>query len=504
MASSSAVNGAASTSTAELRQRYQEASRAFLIRDYPSTASALHEGLQLVPDVAQGAWFKAVAAGKAIPADVDLRRRLEILQITFLATLRSSPVPALAGGGHLAPLLELPPARLIKALWHSLANSTSSAGLLDVKSEPADVDILPTPSAAFIHPSLAVSLTLAALKLDEPRLARQVAEAWFGSVDGQVEKLVWEVAGQEGFDLEGECPLDGVRGGSGIEMSGSSILGGPPTRESKGEQARKAVVRGWLKLLDLLVLHVLPSLGEWEAAGDFVRLQGQENGGWVLDERVEASLRHLDEMQQEQARAAAARIQRQKDLDAAKAEKKRESRTSQHPGKDKSKGKSRETSPGESSSGGSSPNSSPTKTSGSGSRRSRSKSTSPAQRSKPRSSPPLASTSFGGLRSHISSYLARPSPSATATQHGDAYPPPPLSRSPISALVSYLRYHYYADPLRMLSVIAFVFAFLTWARRRMLVRRARGEKGIGLGEVLKLVGAKVGETVRMATKVTAL
>ncbi|GAA6015726.1 hypothetical protein JCM10207_008776 [Rhodosporidiobolus poonsookiae] len=498
MASSSSAAPLASSSLSEARQLYNQASRAFIVRDWSGTASLLHDAYLAVPPAPVEAWVESVVRGNSgiLPA-VDLRRRLDILKITFLATARSSPSSS-NGTNSLSKLLELPPDELIKALWHSAI----SAG--DSPAESTTADILPTPAAAFLHPSLANALTFAALKLDDPRAARAIAEAWFGSVDAEVEKLVWETSAQ--IDLAADFPLDavGTANGSTGGMSGSSFLGGSGgasgAARSKNEEARRALVGGWLKLLDVLVLHVLPQLGEYEAAGDFVRLQGVENGGWVPDERVEAALRRLTEIPQEEAQADAARLQRQKDLDAAAGERKRDARHAARA--DKGKGKARDSSPTTSS--GSSSGSSPKKGgSGSGSSRrtTRSKSTSPAQGATPRPSPPLPSTSgFAGLRSSLSTYLGRPSP----TEAGDAYPPPPLSRSPFAAVLSYFRYHYSTDPIRMVSVIAFLFAFLTWARRRIVLRRGRGESGLGVRDMLRVVGGKVGETVKMATRVTAM
>ncbi|GAA6028664.1 hypothetical protein JCM8097_007337 [Rhodosporidiobolus ruineniae] len=516
MASSTlTVNGTssrASSSTSELRQRYNAASRAFLVRDFASTASALQQGLQLAPTPTPEAWFTAVVNGQPIPADVDLRRRLEILQVTLLATVRSSASPAISSLSNLDPLLQLLPSRLIKALWDTLITPASPDAAAE-KSDDSDA-ILPTPSAAFLHPSLAVALVLAALKLDEPRAARQVAEAWFGSVDAEVERVVWETAAT--LDLGEEFPLDAVGSGSGSSsggaggMSGSSILGAAnsaaaPAGRSKADEAKKALVGGWLKLLDLLVLHVLPKLGEWEAAGDFVRLQGVENGGWVPDERVEAALHRLDDLQREEVHSAALRAERQKELDAARAGKKRDTRTNGRGSTGAVKSKARETSPATtSSSSGSSPGASPKKgRRGTGGSKGSTPSTSAGQT--PRSSPPLAqngaSTGLGGLRSSLPSYLGGASSSSSNSSSSTTSPRP---ASPISSFISYLHYQYASDPLRILSVFVFLFAFSTWARRRLVSRRARGESGLGLASVLRVAVGKVGETVRMATKVTAL
>ncbi|GAA5907880.1 hypothetical protein JCM8208_001971 [Rhodotorula glutinis] len=513
------MNGTASSSTAELRQHYNAATRAFLVRDYPSTASSLHDGLALVHDVPQRAWFDAVQGGSPVPLEVTLKRRLDVLQVTFLATVRASP-GALAPSTALQPLLDLPPADLVKSLWSNLvappvpANAPATA-----LAVPSPDDMLPTPTAAYLHPSLAVALVLAALKLDEPRLARQVAEAWLGSVDDEVEALVDETAREEEWDEQGEWALDAVGAGAGAgvgagsaSMSGSGLLAGGGAGAAR-QDPRRQLVGAWLKLVDLLVLHVLPQLGEWDAAGDFVRMLGVENGGWVPDARVEAALVRLTDIQRDQVQLAAARAQRQKDLDAARAAAASSSSSSKRrstSGSGSDKGKSRaarEGSPthsGDSGSSASSPN-------GKKSRRRAGDEAAGGGRASA-SSPGASgvagggeSQGFAGLRDSLSSYLApRDAPAAQR-------PPPSSSSSsvvkrggPLRALGRYLAEHYAADPVRLLSAVLFAFAFVTWARRRVVHRRARGESGLGVGDVLRLMGARVGDTFGMMTRITAM
>lgn len=295
-AAAAATSPRASSSTTELRQHYNAATRAFLVRDYTATASSLHDALALVSHVPQRAWFDSLQAGTPVPLEVTLKRRLDVLQVTFLATVRSSP-GALSPSPALTPLLELPPADLVKALWSDLVRppaATPQPGRNAAASSTPPSDILPTPTASHLHPSLAVALVLAALKLDEPRLARAVAEAWLGSVDEEVEALVDETARDavewgEGAEGAAEFALDAV-GAAGASMGASGVLpggagaGAGPARQ---HDPRRQLLAAWLKLVDLLALHVLPQLGEWDAAGDFVRMQGVENGGWVPDARVE-------------------------------------------------------------------------------------------------------------------------------------------------------------------------------------------------------------------------
>lgn len=280
------------TSTAAARQLYQQATRAFLVRDYPTAATCLHDGSKHVEAVRPDAWFAALQSNShAVPANIEVRRRLDILKVTLIATVRSSPA-SLSPAPQWTSLLELDPDQLVGALWSDLIGAgatTSSAG------KPGD--IVPTPAAAHLHPSLAVSLALAALKLEAPKAARAVAEAWFGSVSEEVEILAADYAtsGQVDWQSGDEFPLDQVAGGSSSGartapgLSASSTLGTASPAGRSDSPVVRALVASWLKLLDLLVFHILPKLGEWDAAGDFVRLQSQENGGWVPDVRVEVS-----------------------------------------------------------------------------------------------------------------------------------------------------------------------------------------------------------------------
>ncbi|CEQ41580.1 SPOSA6832_03335 [Sporobolomyces salmonicolor] len=487
------INGLPS-SLAAARKHYNAATRSFLVRDYPATASSLQDALSALPPVAPDAWFRALEQSGPRPAEIDLKRRCDILQITFLATVRSS-ASALSPAPHLSSLLQLPPAALIKALWSSALQSSASSSEPSA-SEPGE--ILPSPRAAFLHPSIAIALTLAALKVDEPRLARSVAEAWLGSAGAEVERVVWEAS--QAIDWATELPLDGV-GASGGNLSSSSVLGG---KDKDKPDSKKTLVGAWIKLLDLLVLHVLPKLGEWEAAGDFVRLQGVENGGWIPDERVEATLLRLTQLQQEEAATTAFRMQRHQELEAAKAAAKRESRSSAKD-RDKGKGRVREGSPKSGGgSGGDSPASSPGKKSSRGQHSSGKSAVSPASSPPSRSPTVPPASGFAGLRSSLSSYLARPPPSSSSSLSATSTTAtPPSSKNPFSAVASYFRYHYSTDPVRLLSLICFFLALTTWMRRRFSLRRGRAEGGgLRIGDGVRLVLGKVAETARMATKVT--
>ena len=241
-----------------LRSTYSQAGRTFLLRDYAATATALVQATSSPRPIDSDAWFTALSTANELP-ELELHRKVDILHITFLATVHSSPPSALPA--PIASLVSLSAPDLLTSLWSTALHASTP-----------HTEILSTPDAAFLHPSLAIALTLAALKLDEPRLARAIAEAWFGSVSEEVERVIEEESARidwSEFGLE--------------EGMTASRVGGWKDKVDR----RRQLVASWLRLLDLLVLHVLPKLGEWEAAGDFIRLQGVENGGWVPDDRVE-------------------------------------------------------------------------------------------------------------------------------------------------------------------------------------------------------------------------
>lgn len=136
---------------------------------------------------------------------------------------------------------------LIEKLWKDLLLPYTGA-----EGEGEDGgEIVATSRAREIHPSLATTLGLSAMKLGEVRLAKEVCESWFGSVGEEMEKKLLE-GGTEG-----------------------------------------KLMKSWIKLWELLVLHVLPQLEEWDAAGDWCLAQKPENGGWLDDALVEVRLFYL-------------------------------------------------------------------------------------------------------------------------------------------------------------------------------------------------------------------
>jgi hypothetical protein len=141
-------------------------------------------------------------------------------------------------------------------------------------------------------------LCLAALKLQQPSFAKQVAETWLNSIqtrndddEQEIEKLCFKELQQSDFNWELEIPLDGMSMSTSTSMGGSNILSSSESSSSSSlNEGRRQLTKSLIKLIDLLVLHVYPRLQEWEQAQDFIRLQSQENGGWLPDQRVDVSV----------------------------------------------------------------------------------------------------------------------------------------------------------------------------------------------------------------------
>jgi len=251
---------------------YAEGTRAFLSRDFVKTASCLHLARPKTTRQSDE-WFRLLQSREPNELElnaVGLEQRIAVLEITLLATAHATAQPAsLPWPAHFAALFALTPKQLLEAVWVNLFAEPASP-------PPA---ILASPAAGFVHPSLAATLVLAALKLGEPDSARALAEAWFGSVAGEVDDVIADAAGRA--DLGAEFPVAGQG-----TIGSSQVLPKPGAKPDPAKQ----LLGAWVKLHDLLCLHVLPRLGEWEAAADAVNAQAVENGGFVPHGRVDVSL----------------------------------------------------------------------------------------------------------------------------------------------------------------------------------------------------------------------
>lgn len=130
---------------------------------------------------------------------------------------------------------------------------------------------------------------------------------------------------------------------------------------------------------------------------------------------------------------------------------------------------------------------------------------------------PKPTLSFSSLRSTFSAYLRRPSSSPVSSAIATTPPFYTLltSFSP-SSLLSYIKHHATIDPIRFVSLLFTVFALSSWLRKRLLLggggggvtmRRgtnARTTDGTSLKSMVGFMAGRVGETIKMATKVTSL
>ncbi|KAK4055046.1 hypothetical protein OIO90_003387 [Microbotryomycetes sp. JL221] len=509
----------------ELKQAYKAASGAFLVRDYVLAAQHLSRAKAFLPATAttkpiglDSSWVTNLEQGKDI-VEYDLQRKLVILETTYLATVLSStsnrPNPANVPS-DVAKWLRMSPSTLLPSLWLSWLEPQAQS------SDGAQVnDILPSASAAYLHPSLVVALTLGALKLGETKAARAILDSWFATVAEDLDKLAWQQSSSVDWSTEFVVDQDT----QAMTMSSSVMIGSAaaqgtstPVSKDRSASAKQALLASWIKAMDLQALHVLPKLGEWEAAEDFVRLQSVENGGWVPENRInvgsDALLAHIRQLQEQDAQLASSRIERSKQLEANRLAASMSASSSTISEKDKrgksSKGKAKagsltsqtrsssanKSNPSRSSSSSSevsSPQSSPTKRSSSKAR----DSTMTTDTSR-RSDSPSQLTGFAAMRESLLNYLNSSSSTRRATSSSSSSL---LARLPLRSLIQ-------DDPFRLLSLVCLLFAFTSWIRRR----RKMGQRTLpsvmnaasGIRHSLVLVGSKMVEFVRMGTKVTQL
>ncbi|SGZ13088.1 BQ5605_C028g10547 [Microbotryum silenes-dioicae] len=506
-----------SAASASIKSYYRAATSAFLIRDYGHTSQSLHSAQQVLFVSASVSsapppsdWVHTLAESNTIPPKVEWARKLTIFEITFLATCRSHPLSTPAtSSSALHPThqyyIDLPVDALIPTLWSRL--------ILQDPTGSSSTNIHASPLASCVHPSLVVALALAALKLDQPRQARAALEAYLGSISEELESLIEGAA--RSVDWAIEFQLD--------ETMSMSIHGhhntthAPNNLSSSGilhphMDPTRALLASWLKVVDLLSLHVLPRLGQWEAAGDSIRLQSVENAGWIGDVRLDAALHRLAALQREEIEQSASRGQRiraQKEAVAtaaaasalameqqqaaqrrARANDKGNARAVTNEGMAKPPPHAQRQSSSDLSSKGSPGSSSKSSHNGHGRH-------SAGSRSSAAPDSHASETGFAAMRSSLTSYLSQAVPSTSTTTSSALS----SNRSLSTALFESLKGH---DPVRLLSTVCVAFAFITWVRRTTARRRADGKGGLGVVEGLWTVVGKLGEVVKMGTKVTQL
>lgn len=261
--------------TSSVKQLYRSAGKAFVLRDFESTGVLLDQAFRaseaLAKESSEG-WLQRLMSGEEEEEESEeVRRKLEILRITFFATVRGSSADAsslfASTPRSIAQVLELETDKMLELLWEE-------------QSGEKGVGISTSVGGGKVHPSIVIALVLAALKMNAPRSARSIAEAWFEASNGEeIDTLLFDTARSSLVDLTVDFTIEES------SMSNSVVI--LPGGQTKVGRAK--LLGSWMRLMDLLTLFVLPKLGEWEAAQDFVRAQGVENGGWVPEPRIEVS-----------------------------------------------------------------------------------------------------------------------------------------------------------------------------------------------------------------------
>ncbi|KAF9563214.1 hypothetical protein CPC08DRAFT_706140 [Agrocybe pediades] len=196
---------------ATLRSLYTRAARAFVIKDIPLTYSLLRSAFDLLD-----------APQKPLDSLSDLRRKWDILRITFESTVYISPPPSTEIlPESLRTLLSDSPQSLATSIYNrSLALFTPSVG-------NAQKAVL---NAAYLPVQVLTTLIYCSLKLDASDVGRIMVEDWLAH-------------------REPHYSLD--------------------------DQSSNVETEGYVKVLDLYCLHILPRLEQWEYAKEFLEYESE-------------------------------------------------------------------------------------------------------------------------------------------------------------------------------------------------------------------------------------
>lgn len=271
----------------QVRSRYREAARAFVNADLETTLVAIEAALAALSaaDTSPN-WIDLLSEefpSPSVPLH-DQRRKVVILFVTLIATCRATAERDLSKAVKTSPLYHP---------YSSLSPEAASTRLFDATlpyftsspSPSSDPLPLPSPEAGFLPPSVIVALTLGALKLQAPRAAKAICEAWLGSLPEQAETLL-EAEG-DAYDSSSSTTTSA----SSLTASSLSLsVTSTPSNEAGGGSPKRNALLSYERILELYALHVLPGLGAWEEAEEWVKLLARENGGWARVGKVEVRL----------------------------------------------------------------------------------------------------------------------------------------------------------------------------------------------------------------------
>ncbi|KAF8650080.1 hypothetical protein AX16_005423 [Volvariella volvacea WC 439] len=219
------ISKSSKSKVATLDALYKRASRAFIHRDFALTYSLIHEAFTQLPPLATLAGV-SYPASKHTPNDTATRRKWDILRISLESTFYTSPPAAstlITPGADLRALRALlveSPQTVVTNAWKRSLELFAPFGA--------------RPSAEFVPSQILQTLTYASLKTDCPDVGRTIIEEW----------------------LTRRSNLSSDVGLGGLEST------------SHGDD-------GYEKILELYCLQVLPKLGQWEYAQEFLRYESE-------------------------------------------------------------------------------------------------------------------------------------------------------------------------------------------------------------------------------------
>ncbi|MBW0540188.1 hypothetical protein O181_079903 [Austropuccinia psidii MF-1] len=234
----------------------------------------------------------------------QLDRKFQILKITYLASIASQPASEnikelirnhldsveddhqVKYFNELLSLLNLPSDQLIHSLWSSLHQADSN-------SINSSLTPLASPDLATIHPSIVTAISLASIKLNLPRIGKQICEAWLGSLDDQtLDYLDWL------FQSSHSPPSSSI--------SITNQLHSTPSKRPSSD-----IRYSYERLIEVYCVQILSRLDEREFAIGFVQNQNRQLGGILSVDTVQNILDALDQQQAHQSYLINLAIQKQ-------------------------------------------------------------------------------------------------------------------------------------------------------------------------------------------------
>jgi hypothetical protein len=209
-----------SSSKTTLTALYSRAVRVFLQRDTLQTQQLIESAFSIIP--------RPPPTSSGLDVLASQRRKWDVLRITLESTLAASS--AFGSNGVTVATSPTSPAHTLESTYNRsllLFTPSSLSPSPTVKASSASLPYLPA--------QVLVALSFSALKLSLPQHARTMIEEWL------------------------------THRGSDPEFDSASAA-----REGKEKEEL-----GYEKVMDCYLLHVLPRLGEWEYAREFLRFEGE-------------------------------------------------------------------------------------------------------------------------------------------------------------------------------------------------------------------------------------